>query len=129
MANGAHQFPFHTTESEKRILGELLQIASLRGEKLTPEALGENAALAITNLKERLFPAETRIALEREKLLKNLQGNSLRTHFDQTLETATLTINAKIRTAAEYRAFLEKLSAFDFEAWSRHCDSERSDAD
>ena len=53
----------------------------------------------------------------------------MRTHFDHTLETAALTFNVKIRSADEYRLFLEKIDAFDFEAWARHCDAERSDAD
>ncbi|MBX3720406.1 MAG: hypothetical protein KF713_01080 [Turneriella sp.] len=123
--------PFHATESEKRIIRELTQTANLRenGQALTAIDGASTAAIYIAQLRARLFPAETRLAAERTRLLKPLQTDFMRTSFDQTLETATLGINAKIRTAEEFRSFAEKIGSFDFEAWSRHCDNERADAD
>jgi hypothetical protein len=140
LSNAVSQLPFHTTESEKRIIRELLVTFELRNlEKgaslidINSKALTDGrintATKFIAYLKENLFPTETKLIQKRGDFLKPLQADALRVHFDQTLETATLALNAKIRNAVEYRLLLEKLNAFDFEAWVRHCETERSDAD
>lgn len=123
--------PFHATESEKRIIRELRQTAALRenADALTPIDGAETAAAYIAQLRARLFPEEARLAEERVRLLKPLQTDFMRASFDQSLETATLTINVKIRTITEYRTLVEKIGRFDFAAWSQHCDAERADAD
>jgi hypothetical protein len=131
LADGADHFPFHTTESEKRIIRELLQIAAIRknADGFTVAQTEDTAAAYIARLKTNLFPHETAIAAERIRLLKPLQTDFMRAHFDPTLETAAVTFNAKIRTSEEYRLFVEKLNTFDFEAWLKHCEAERADAD
>ena len=122
--------PFHATESEKRIIRELRQTAALRANTSLMATDGFTSAEAyITKLRENLFPMETRLAAERARLLKPLQNDFMRASFDQTLETATVSLAVKIRTAEEYRRFTDNIAAFDFDAWSRHCDAERADAD
>lgn len=129
MNDASDQLPFHATESEKRIIREHWQIAKRRSVK--PPATGGFTAAAdyIAALKTELFPNKSRIATERARLLKPLQGDGARVHFDATLESAALTLQVKIRTAEEYAKLIGRLQAFDFEAWSRHCEGERADAD
>ncbi len=131
MSDTVQNLPFHTTESEKRIIRELLQVAALRknADGLTVAQAGDTATAYIARLKTNLFPLETAIAAERTRLLKTLQTDFMRAQFDQTLETAALTFNAKIRTSAEYHLLVDKLNAFDFETWLKHCENERADAD
>lgn len=129
MNDASDQLPFHATESEKRIIRELAGIAARRSVTLPATGGFTSATDYITALKTLLFPNETRIAAERTRLLKPLQADGTRAHFDATLETPALTIHAKIRNAEEYAKLIERLKTFDFEAWSRQCDAERADAD
>lgn len=89
----------------------------------------DTAATYIARLKAKLFPEETRLAAERTKLLQDLQTSFAKFHFDQDLETATITIQAKIGNDTEYRELLDRLHKFDFSAWQEHCTNERSHAD
>ena len=129
MNDASDQLPFHATESEKRIIREHWQIAGRR--QIKPPGVGgfTSATDYIAALKTLLFPNESRIAAERTRLLKPLQGDGARVHFDATHESAALTLQVKIRTAEEYAKLIGRLQAFDFEAWSRHCEAERADAD
>jgi len=123
------RLPFHATASEKRIIRELGEIARVRGMQLPDTATFTAAAEYISRLNEVLFPQESRLIAERERLLKPLNSGPLRAHFDRSLEGHALTLQAKVRDAAEYAALLEKIKAFDFDAWVMHCEGERSDAD
>jgi hypothetical protein len=123
------RFSFHTTASEKRILRELGEVARIRGVQLPDAGVFSGAAECISRLNEILFPQESRLLAERERLLKPLNSGPLRVHFDRSLESPALTLQAKVRDAADYAALLGRLGAFDFETWARHCEEERSDAD
>ncbi len=133
----APKFPFHTTQSELRILSELLAIMTLRGKDraawqnedfLTSRSIG-TAAACIEALREELFPEETRLRRERTEFLKPLNGGAVRAHFDQSLETAALTIQAQVHNKADYDNLVARLQAFSFDAWQARCNSERVDAD
>lgn len=133
----APKFPFHTTQSELRILAELLSIVTVRGKDATDWQnedflISRNiktAADCIEALREELFPEETRLRRERAEFLKPLNGGAVRAHFDQSLETAALTIHAQVQNKADYDNLLARLQAFSFEEWQARCNSERVDAD
>jgi hypothetical protein len=65
----------------------------------------------------------------RAEKLQPLQGRVLRAHFDTSLETPTLILQARIRNQADFDDTLRRLQSFSFEEWQRHCDEERADAD
>lgn len=130
--------PFRATQSEQRIIRDLLATGEVRrpgySAQVTEPAflegqLVQSAAVFIDWLKNDLFPQETQLRSRRAELLHELNGGPLRAHFDQNLETATLTLQAKIRSKEEYQALLNRLKAFDFAAWQKHCEAERTDAD
>lgn len=131
------KFPFHTTQSELRILGELLAIVALRGKNaaewqnedfLTSRNI-TTAAICIEALRETLFPEETKLRKKRAEFLRPLNGSPLRAHFDQSLETAVITLHAQVQNKVEYENLLKRLQAFNFDEWQKLCDDERIDAD
>ncbi len=130
--------PFSQTHSEKRIIAELLATGEIREEGFTDrvtdaaflsQQMITNAAQYIEFLQHELFPQEMQLKQRRAEKLRELQGNVLRVHFDQTLETSTLTLQARIRNAAEFADTLRRLQRFSFAEWQRHCEEERADAD
>lgn len=130
--------PFHTTHSERRIIQELIAIGELResgfaARAITPDFLSaekiHSAQKLIEHLEEILFPQEVKLRQKRAALLQDLNGGVLRVHFDNSLETATLTLQARVQNAAEFDDLLRRLQRFDFAAWQEHCASERADAD
>lgn len=133
------RFPFHTTQSEQRILGDLISIAAVRQKKMADAdfaadymlQFGElpDAAHAITALQRDLFPLETKLREKRAVLLQPLQTRASRTHFDQSLETDEIGMTVKIRNADDWAALKAALQGFDYTAWQRHCAGERVDAD
>lgn len=136
--SSVERLPFRTTLSEQRIIGDLLGIGGLRepgfAARVTTAAflrsqLIDTAAVFIEWLRHELFPQEAQLRERRTELLREVNGGPLRVHFDQSLETATLTLQAKIRSNEEYQALLHRLKSFDFAAWQNHCDTERTDAD
>lgn len=131
------QFPFRATQSELRILKELLAIVALRDGD-TAHWLNEDlltsrgitaAAACIAALKEELFPEEARLRRSRANAIKPLNGGPLRAHFDQTLETAALTIHAHIQSKADFESLLKRLQTFNFDEWQDLCSKERINAD
>jgi hypothetical protein len=131
------RFPFHVTQSEARIMRELLAIVALRGDEaaewqnedfLTSRSI-TTAAGCIEALREDLFPEETKLRKKRAEFLKPLNGSPMRAHFDQSLETATLTLHAQVQSKLDYENLLKRLQAFNFDEWQAHCDRERIDAD
>ncbi|MBS0619060.1 MAG: hypothetical protein JSR44_12785 [Spirochaetes bacterium] len=132
------ELPFRATESERRILGELYEIARLR-EGAVSAALYQKEILMRANiassegliayLQRILFPQEAAVRAARAERLQALQTATMRAHFDSSLETSTLTLQIKIKTAKEYAAMLSALTIFDFVAWQETCAGERSDAD
>lgn len=136
-SDSAVEFPFHVTQSELRILKDLIAIAALRGNA-TAEWQNEDflasrnittAAACIESLKEALFPEETRLRRKRTEFLKPLNGSGARVHFDQSLESAALTLHAQINNRAEYESLVKRLQSFDYDEWQALCNSERVDAD
>lgn len=125
------QFPFHTTQSEKRILAELHQITHLRqAHEVFAQALkAESAAAAISLLEQQLFPAEAELRRQRHKLLAPLNHAPLRAHFDHTLETAEIVLNAKILNQKDFERVKEAINGFDILTWLKHCEAERTNAD
>jgi recombinational DNA repair ATPase RecF len=139
LPNQSFHFPFHATQSEQRILRDLIAVAAVR-QKAVADAdfakalisrLGPvtDAAHAIAALQQQLFPLETQLRQRRAELLQPLQTRASRTHFDQTLETAEIGMTVKIRNAEDFAALKAAIVKFDFAAWQHHCESERSDAD
>ena len=139
MPNQPYQFPFHTTQSEQRILRDLIAIAAKRQETEADAAFAEtlvtrlgtvaDAAHVIATLQQLLFPLETELRECRAKLLQPLRTRASRTHFDQTLETDEIGITVKIRNAEDFSALKKAIVHFDYAAWQRHCEGERIDAD
>lgn len=130
--------PFAATHSEERIISELLVTGELREQgfrmRVTAadflvQQLISNAAQFIDFLQHELFPQEMLLRQRRTEQLQALQGKVLRVHFDQTLETPTLTLQARIRNQAEFEDTLRRLQRFSFADWQRHCEQERTDAD
>lgn len=139
-ASGKHScaIPLRVTQSEARILNELLSIATLRAagsrEKWIDsdylKSVGiESAEACIGAMRAELFPLETALRKNRTTALRALNGGSLRTHFDNTLETASLTIHAQIKSKADFDNLVTRLQSFEFSEWQRLCDGERIDAD
>lgn len=139
MPNQSFHFPFHATQSEQRILRDLITVAAIR-QKTEADAdfakalitrLGPvtDAAHAIAALRQQLFPHETQLRQRRAEILQPLQTRASRTHFDQTLETDEIGMTVKIRNAEDFAALKAAIAGFDFAAWQRHCEGERSDAD
>ena len=131
-------FPFHATESERRILRDLLAVAAIRdGRGLNADFVEEvfltksyvNAAPAIADLRLRLFPEECALIAQRENLVKVLQKPPLKAQFDRSLETAELILTARIQTYADFQKLKRLLDDFDAEAWFAHCEQERMRAD
>lgn len=122
-------YPFHVTTSERRIIGDLLAIAQRRSVLLPDPATAQSARMYIQILEHALFPELAALRERRVTLLQPLQAEAVRAHFDMTLESSVVTLNAKIRSGEELRSLVEKLRSFDFEAWQNHCDSERMHAD
>ncbi len=131
------QLPFRATQSELRILRELLAIVALRGgdtaqwqneDLLTSRGI-TTAVACIAALKEELFPEEARLRRSRANAIKALNGGPLRAHFDQTLETAALTVHAHIQNRADYESLLKRLQTFNFDEWQDLCNNERINAD
>lgn|GEM_PF-3425439 len=133
------RFPFHATQSEQRILRDLITLAALREKRAADEhfvkdlfsqlgaTTGANAVIAA--LQEQLFPLETQLRHKRAEFLHPLQTSASRAHFDQTLETDEIGMTVKIRNAEDYAAFKTALLNFDYSAWQRLCEGERVDAD
>ncbi len=130
--------PLRATQSEARILDELLSIAALRGNdsqsKWTDAAFLkasgiETAEACIQAMRAELFPHETALRARRVEALRSINGGPVRTHFDNTLETAALTVHAQIKSKADYENLLARLQSFDFSEWQHLCESERIDAD
>jgi hypothetical protein len=130
--------PLRATQSETRILHELLGISKLRAANSQDKwqdsdylkSMGiETAAACIEAMRAELFPLETALRKRRAEALREINGGPVKSHFDNTLETASLTINAHIKNKSDYDTLLTKLQAFDFSAWQQHCESERIDAD
>lgn len=132
------QLPFHTTHSEERLIADLLRTGEIRQpgfrknmtepEYLKRQAIS-TAAQFIAHLEVILFPQEMALRQKRQKKLAPLNCSFLRTHSDASLETATLTLQAKIRNAEEYSELLRRLTQFDFAEWQKYCESERCNAD
>ncbi|GAB4432919.1 MAG: hypothetical protein OHK0011_15860 [Turneriella sp.] len=130
--------PFAMTHSEERIIAELLVTGEVReaGFKtrvMAPDFLTQqlisSAAQFIDYLQHELFPQEMLLRQRRAEKLQSLQGKALRVHFDQSLETPTLILQARIRNQAEFEDTLRRLQRFSFTDWQRHCEKERADAD
>ncbi len=136
-AAGQH-LPFAATHSEQRIVSELLATGELReagfSDRVTAttflaKQMITSAAQFIDYLQHELFPQEMLLRQRRAEQLQQLQGMALRVHFDQSLETPTLTLQARIRSEAEYDDTVRRLQRFSFADWQRHCEQERADAD
>lgn len=134
----APDLPFAATHSEQRIIAELLATGELRELGFTARVtaadflarqLISDAEQFIDYLLHELFPQEMLLVQRRTEHLQPLQGTVLRVHFDQTLETPTLTLQARIRNVAEFEDTLRRLQRFSFADWERHCEQERTDAD
>jgi len=131
------RFPFRATQSEQRIIKELLSVATLRGGDISQWQNADflnsrgitTAAASIEALREDLFPEEAKLRRNRADSLKKLSGGPVRAHFDQTLESSTLTIHAQIHNKADYESLLKRLQAFDYDQWQDLCNNERIDAD
>ncbi|MFZ5628305.1 MAG: hypothetical protein ACOY5B_04195 [Spirochaetota bacterium] len=132
------RLPFPLTHSEERIVTELLATGELRehgfGSRVTAadflsSQLITNGVQFIDFLQHELFPQEMLLRQRRSEYLQPLQGKVLRAHFDQSLETPTLTLQARIRNQAEFEDTLRRLQRFSFIEWQRHCEQERADAD
>jgi hypothetical protein len=130
--------PFRLTHSEERIIAELLAMGELRdtgfkqrvtSKEFLAQHLVTSAAEFIEYLQHELFPQEMQLRRRRAELLQPLQGKALRAHFDQSLETPTLLLQARIHNQAEYDDTLRRLQRFSFTDWQRHCEQERADAD
>lgn len=130
--------PFHSTHSERKIISELIEIGERResgfGTRvMTPEFFTarriRTATELIRQLEHLLFPQEMQLRQKRADFLKRLNGGMLRVHFDSSLETAALTIQARVQSAAEFDDLVRRLQSFNFTDWQRHCESERADAD
>ncbi|HNL11159.1 MAG TPA: hypothetical protein PKM44_11650 [Turneriella sp.] len=130
--------PFPLTHSEERIVAELLVTGELReagfrsrvtAADFLAQQLVSNATQFIDYLQHELFPQEMLLRQRRAERLQPLQGKALRAHFDQSLETPTLTLQARIRSEAEFEDTLRRLQRFNFAEWLRHCEEERADAD
>ena len=130
--------PFASTHSEERIIAELLltgevREAGFRSRVMAPDFLEQQlvstAAQFIDYLQHELFPQEMLLCQRRSEKLQPLQGRALRAHFDQSLETPTLTLQARIRNQAEFEDTLRRLQNFSFADWVLHCEEERADAD
>jgi hypothetical protein len=130
--------PFAMTHSEARIVSELLATGSLREAGFTERVTSHDflaerrihtAAHFIEYLQHELFPQEMKLRQRRAEKLQPLQGRVLRAHFDTSLETPTLILQARIRNQADFDDTLRRLQSFSFEEWQRHCDEERADAD
>lgn len=136
---GAHEneLPFRATQSEQRIIKELLSIAALRGADISiwknadflNSRVIATAADCIDALRAELFPQETQLRRQRAEALRSLNGGPVRTHFDQSLETSALTIHATIHNKTDFDLLLKRLQAFDFDRWREACESERINAD
>ena len=139
MATRSFQFPFHVTQSERRILHELIAVAALRekteadydfaGALIARLGSAIDAAAAIAALQQMLFPCEALLRKKRADLLLPLQTRASRTHFDQSLETDEIGMTVKIRNAEDFSALKAAIGNFDYAVWQRHCEGERSDAD
>lgn len=133
------QFPFHATQSEQRILRDLIGVAALREKKEADEQFGArlfsqlgsatDASAAISALQQQLFPREAELRQKRAEILHPLQNRASRVHFDQTLETDEIGMAVKIRNAEDFAALKKAINNFDYAAWQRHCEGERIDAD
>jgi hypothetical protein len=130
--------PFRLTHSEERIIAELLAMGELRdtgfkqrvtSKEFLAQHLVTSAAEFIEYLQHELFPQEMQLRRRRAELLQPLQGKALRAHFDQSLETPTLLLQARIHNEAEFADTLQRLMCFSFADWQRHCEQERADAD
>jgi hypothetical protein len=132
------ELPFALTHSQERIISELLLTGEIREpgfkDRVTaPEFLAQQlvstAAQYIDYLQHELFPQEMLLCQRRAEKLQPLQGKALRAHFDQSLETPILTLQARIRNQADFDDTLRRLQRFSFDDWQRHCEQERADAD
>lgn len=133
------RFPFHATQSEQRILRDLVGVAALREKKEADEHFAASllsqldsaadASAAISALQQQLFPHEAELRQKRAEFLHPLQNRASRVHFDQTLETDEIGIAVKIRNAEDFAALKKAIDNFDYSAWQRHCEGERIDAD
>lgn len=133
------RFPFHATQSEQRILRDLIGIAAIREQKEADEKFATSllarlgsatdANAAISSLQQRLFPHEAKLRQRRAEFLHPLQSRASRVHFDQTLETDEIGIAVKIRNAEDFAALKRAIDNFDYAAWQRHCEGERINAD
>lgn len=133
------RFPFHATQSEQRILRDLICVAANREKKEADEQFAANifaqlgaatdASAAISALQQQLFPREAELRQKRAEFLHPLQSRASRVHFDQTLETDEIGMAVKIRSAEDFAALKKAIGNFDYAAWQRHCEGERIDAD
>lgn len=130
--------PFTATHSQRRILTELLSTGELRetgfaGRVASADFLRaqmiSNSAQLIEFLQHELFPQEMQLRARREERLQTLQGRAMRVHYDQSLETPTLIVQARIHTQADFQDTLQRLQDFGFAEWQRQCDQERADED
>jgi hypothetical protein len=136
---GAHanELPFRATQSEQRIIKELLSVMALRGGDISQWKNADflssrnirTAADCIDALRAELFPQEAELRRQRTEALRPLNGGPVRTHFDQSLETSALTIHATIHSKTDFEMLLKRLMAFDFDGWREACESERINAD
>jgi hypothetical protein len=136
---GAHEneLPFRATQSEQRIIKELLSVAALRGadisiwknaDFLNSRAI-TTAADCIDALRAGVISARNPAAPPTGRSIAPLNGGPVRTHFDQSLETSALTIHATIHNKTDFDLLLKRLQAFDFDRWRETCESERINAD
>jgi len=120
---------FNATASEQRIISDLTAIFKRRKLAIQPSDNFASAAAYIAALEQQLFPETYKLRAARAAFIAPLRSSNSRATFDNDLETATLTINATLRSREDYADFLSRLKNFDFDAWLLHCEAERIHAD
>lgn len=123
------KFKFHATQSEQRILADLLSVCARR-KLAPPSSLEFTSAEAYTRaLEQLLFPETWALRQKRSVLLTPLKAPYMKANFDNDLESGRLSLQVSIATAAEYSDLVARLTAFSFSDWLTHCNNERSHAD
>jgi hypothetical protein len=139
LAKPVIDLPFRATQSEQRIILDLLQTGKLRWgfewqslrtdhTSLAEKQISDAAGL-IRSLQTELFPEEARLKAARAKNLASLTNDKTKVIFDESLESDSIEIHARLTSGEDLQRLLKALSAFDFAQWQHQCETERMDAD